>query len=74
VAYGNGYSIIGGKRFDWSDHDIFCVPAWMWHEHVNLGGEDAFLFSFNDFPVMEALGVRLTEALTDHGGHQEVRT
>jgi gentisate 1,2-dioxygenase len=46
----------------------------MWHEHVNLGGEDAFLFSFNDFPVMEALGVRLTEALTDHGGHQEVRT
>ncbi len=74
VANGHGYSIIGGKRFDWSEHDIFCVPAWMWHEHVNLGGEDAFLFSFNDFPVMEALGVRLTEALTDHGGHQEVRT
>lgn len=73
VVQGNGFSIIGGQRFDWSEHDIFCVPAWMWHEHVNLGNEDAFLFSFNDFPVMDALGVRITEALEGQGGHQEVR-
>src|SRR3546814_14639109 len=52
VAGGRGYSIIGGERFDWQTHDIFCVPAWMWHEHVNLdASEEAFLFSFNDFPV-----------------------
>lgn len=71
VAGGRGYSIIGGARFDWETHDIFCVPAWMWHEHVNLdASEEAFLFSFNDFPVMEALGVRIEEALQDNGGHQ----
>lgn len=71
VARGRGYSIIGGERFDWETHDIFCVPAWMWHEHVNLDpDEEAFLFSFNDFPVMEALGVRIEEAYPDHGGHQ----
>ncbi|ALJ13673.1 cupin domain-containing protein [Sphingopyxis macrogoltabida] len=71
VAGGRGYSIIGGERFDWETHDIFCVPAWMWHEHVNLDpSEPAFLFSFNDFPVMEALGVRIEEPYPDHGGRQ----
>jgi len=44
----------------------------MWHEHVNLGEEDAFLFSFNDFPVMDALGVRMSESKEDAGGYQKV--
>ncbi|KGB56942.1 Gentisate 1,2-dioxygenase [Sphingopyxis sp. LC81] len=71
VAGGRGYSIIGGERFDWGMHDIFCVPAWTWHEHVNLDpSEEAFLFSFNDFPVMEALGVRIEEPYSENGGHQ----
>lgn len=71
VAAGRGYSIIGGQRFDWETHDIFCVPAWTWHEHVNLDAADeAFLFSFNDFPVMEALGVRIEEPYSENGGHQ----
>lgn len=73
VAQGRGYSVIGGKRFDWQEHDIFCVPAWQWHEHVNLDPDaETFLFSFNDFPVMEALGVRMEEALGDNGGNQEI--
>lgn len=73
VAEGHGYSVIGGQRFYWKKHDIFCVPAWTWHEHVNLDPADnTFLFSFNDFPVMEALGVRLEEAFPDNGGHQQV--
>ena len=28
VAKGRGHSIINGKRFDWSERDIFCVPSW----------------------------------------------
>jgi gentisate 1,2-dioxygenase len=72
VAQGEGHSIIGGTRIDWKEHDIFCVPAWMWHEHVNTGDEEAFLFSFNDFPVMDALGVRIEQALEDNGGRQTV--
>lgn len=71
VAQGRGYSIIGGQRFDWEEHDIFCVPAWQWHEHVNLDPDaEAFLFSFNDFPVMEALGVRLEESIGEGDHHQ----
>ncbi|MCW3836935.1 cupin domain-containing protein [Sphingomonas canadensis] len=73
VAGGRGYSVIGGRRFDWQEHDIFCVPAWTWHEHVNLDPENpAYLFSFNDFPVMEALGVRIEEPFAENGGHQPV--
>ncbi|MDA5193276.1 cupin domain-containing protein [Govanella unica] len=71
VAEGEGYSIIGGQRIDWKKHDIFCVPAWTWHEHVNTHkGEQAFLFSFNDFPVMEALGLYMTEAYDSNSGYQ----
>ena len=71
VVSGRGYSIIAGQRFAWEPHDIFCVPAWTWHEHVNLdSSEEAFLFSFNDFPVMEALGVRIEEPFQENDGHQ----
>ena len=72
-AQGEGYSIIGGKRFDWKRHDIFCVPAWTWHEHVNAHhSEQAMLFSFNDFPVMEKLGVSITEEMQDNDGYQPI--
>lgn len=71
VAQGRGCSIIGGQRFDWQEHDIFCVPSWVWHEHVNLDpAGEAFLFSFNDFPVMEALGARIEEPPAENGGFQ----
>ena len=58
-----GFSIIDGKRFDWRERDIFCVPSWAWHEHANASGsEDACLFTFNDLPVMRALGLYREEA------------
>ena len=73
VCKGSGYSVIGGKRFDWSERDIFCVPSWAFHEHVNLSStEDACLFCFNDLPVMESLGFYREEALAENGGYQPV--
>ncbi|MBR1266757.1 cupin domain-containing protein [Bradyrhizobium sp. AUGA SZCCT0222] len=71
VAKGSGHSIIDGKRFDWKERDIFCVPSWSWHEHVN-GSErdDACLFTFNDLPVMHALGLYREEAYGDNQGRQ----
>lgn len=74
VAKGEGYSIVGGKRFDWTEKDIFCVPSWMWHEHCNKSsGDDACLFSFNDFPTMQKLGFYAEQALAEHDGHQIVK-
>jgi gentisate 1,2-dioxygenase len=72
-AKGSGHSIIGGKRFDWKERDIFVVPSWMWHEHVNgSDGEDACLFSFHDLPTMRALGLYRSEGLAENGGFQPV--
>lgn len=70
-AKGSGHSIVGGQRLDWKEKDIFVVPSWMWHEHVNGSEtEDACLFSFHDLPVMRALGLYRTEGLAINDGYQ----
>ena len=73
VARGSGHSVIGGRRFDWTERDIFCVPPWTWHEHANASAsDDACLFSFNDLPVMRKLGFYAEQALAENDGHQRV--
>ena len=73
VAKGSGHSVVGGRKLAWTEKDIFCVPAWTWHEHVNASrSEDACLFSFNDFPTMEKLGFCREEAYRDNDGHQPI--
>ncbi|MGY8635405.1 cupin domain-containing protein [Bradyrhizobium sp. 14AA] len=73
VAKGSGYSVINGQRFDWKEKDIFCVPSWAVHEHGNATDkDDACLFSFNDFPVMQKLGLWREESYEENDGHQVV--
>src|SRR5499427_9145231 len=55
VIEGSGHSIVGGQRLDWEDKDVFTIPTWTLHEHVNTGTRPALLFSFSDAPVMKAL-------------------
>lgn len=72
-AKGTGHSVVGGKRLDWKERDIFVVPSWMWHEHVNGSpSENACLFSFHDLPAIKALGLYRAEGLADNGGYQPV--
>ena len=71
VFAGQGYSVIAGRRFDWHQGDFFAIPPWSWHEHVNASAsDDACLFTFNDLPVMHALGLYREEAFGDNGGRQ----
>ncbi|MFF7454184.1 cupin domain-containing protein [Kitasatospora sp. NPDC008115] len=71
AAKGRGVSVIAGRSFTWRQGDIFVVPSWAWHEHANLDpGDDACLFSFNDFPVMHSLGLYREESYPDNDGHQ----
>ena len=71
VAKGSGHSVIDGRRYDWSERDIFCVPSWAWHEHANASGtEDACLFCLSDLPVMRALGLYREQAFGENGGRQ----
>jgi gentisate 1,2-dioxygenase len=55
VATGRGWSEIGGKRFEWEEKDIFCVPSWTKYRHG--AAKEAVLFSFNDIPAMRALSL-----------------
>jgi gentisate 1,2-dioxygenase len=55
VATGRGWSEVGGKRFEWEEKDIFCVPSWTPYRHGAHG--EAVLFCFNDIPAMKALSL-----------------
>jgi len=71
VAKGSGHSIINGEKYDWTERDIFCVPSWAWHEHINASdSDDACLFCLNDLPVMRSLGLYREQALAENNGYQ----
>ena len=71
VAKGSGYSVVDGQRFDWTEHDIFCVPSWAWHEHGNgSDSDDAVLFCLNDLPVIRAMGLYREQAFGENDGYQ----
>jgi gentisate 1,2-dioxygenase len=73
VVKGQGSTIINGQRFVWSKGDIIALPPWALHEHSNTSkSEDAVLFSIQDSPVFQALGLYYEEALNENGGHQQV--
>jgi len=73
VVKGEGLTVIDGQRFIWSKGDIIALPPWTVHEHANTSATaDAVLFSIQDSPVFQALGLYYEEALTENGGYQEV--
>lgn len=73
VFEGEGATIINGMQFDWQRGDIFVIPSWAYHEHVNASRSDrAILFSMHDIPVLKALGKFREEPLATNGGFQEV--
>lgn len=73
VYKGEGYTVMNGVRFDWSEGDFFVVPAWTWHEHVNISeSQEAVLFSTNDLPIMEAFNFERQEDYLENNGHQKV--
>ncbi|MFC5587330.1 cupin domain-containing protein [Sporosarcina soli] len=70
VFEGQGYTVIDGQKFEWEKGDFFILPPWSYHEHVNTGEEDAYLFSYNDKPVMEKLDLEFGNAYEENGGQQ----
>ncbi|MDP3768847.1 MAG: cupin domain-containing protein [Dehalococcoidia bacterium] len=71
VFEGQGMSVIDGQRFDWKKGDLFVVPTWACHEHASADGE-AILFSVQDTPIMQALGLYREQPYQEHGGHQPI--
>ena len=68
VFEGRGYSIIGGKRYDWEAFDTFCVPGGEWCEHVNTdANHEAVFFVSSDEPALRALGFMLKHGKNTSG-------
>ncbi len=63
VVQGQGYSVVHDQKMDWEPKDVFCVPGWTYHEHVNASQtEPAVLFSFTDTPVLKSLSLLREQA------------
>ena len=43
VVEGAAYSLVGGRRLEWEDKDVFTVATWTFCQHVNSGDRPAFL-------------------------------
>jgi gentisate 1,2-dioxygenase len=55
VVEGRGYSLIGGRRFGWQEHDVLVIPSWC--EASHHAAEEAVLFGASDRVVQEKLGL-----------------
>ena len=53
---GAGTTLVGETAIEWRRNDVFVVPGWEWHEHINQS-EDSVLFSVSDEPVFRKLGL-----------------
>ena len=66
--HGKGYSIVGGKRFDWQPFDAIAIPGGEWYEHCNgSDADDAMLFVASDEPTLKALGFYKRQGKTESG-------
>src|SRR4030095_12145067 len=63
VFRGKGATEIGESRFEWAEGDLFVVPLWYDHRHINRSSSDeAILFSMSDAPVLKALDLYREES------------
>jgi len=56
VMDGQGYTEVGGQRFDWEPNDIVVMPNFLWRRHVNTGRKDAVLYTVSDAALMRNIG------------------
>jgi len=57
VFRGSGKVVIGDQTFEYEEGDFFVIPSGSWHQHINEGSNPTILFSLQDKPAMERLGL-----------------
>ena len=61
VYEGAGYTVIEDNGEEtilrWEGKDTFCIPSWKKFRLVNDGEDTAYLFSFNDSPLLKNLAI-----------------
>jgi gentisate 1,2-dioxygenase len=69
VMEGRGYTQVGDVRLDWQENDVFVVPNWRWHHHVNLdAGRDAVIYEMSEMPLLRSIGCYRLQGRMDDGG------
>jgi gentisate 1,2-dioxygenase len=68
VMDGQGYTEVGGRRFDWNSNDIVVMPNFLWRRHVNTGKTDAVLYTVSDAALMKNIGQYRAQGRTNDGG------
>jgi gentisate 1,2-dioxygenase len=68
VAEGEGHTQLDDMRLSWRKNDIFVVPAWAWHAHINSERKQpAMLFAVTDAPVIQKLALYREQGRTAAG-------
>ncbi len=67
VMEGEGYSEIGGQRYDWEKNDIMAVPNFLWRRHVNTGKSDVVLYTVSDTSLLKNIGQYRAQGRNDDG-------
>jgi gentisate 1,2-dioxygenase len=55
VIDGEGFTEVGGNRFEWEKNDMMAVPNFLWRRHVNTGKNDAVLYTVSDAALLRGL-------------------
>lgn len=67
VLDGEGYTEVDGQVIEWRRNDVFVIPNWVWHRHVNTTSQDVFLYAVTDEPTMRKLSLYRHEAKQQDG-------
>ena len=51
-----------GATLEWTRGDTFVLPAWRLARMTNAGTEQAYLFRFDDRPLITAIGAYRSES------------
>lgn len=62
VVAGHGFTTVDEETLEWQRGDFFAVPPMARHAHGNTGSEPALLFSVQDVPLLQAVGLYRAEA------------
>jgi gentisate 1,2-dioxygenase len=60
VYEGRGVTRVGDQTLTWEQGDTFCIPSWAPYRHE--AQRDAYLFRYDDRPVLEAIGAYRAES------------
>jgi gentisate 1,2-dioxygenase len=71
---GSGSTQVGDTILEWSRNDVFAVPNWEWHHHLNTASGDAVLYSVTDAPAMKTLGLYQHQEIGPDGNPRQILT